>query len=83
MTNLVIIELNTLATCPECGGKSKWTPPFYVCSVCGLALRRQEYERMVYKQKETLWEAQQQIEDIDKKRKKNRDYLDWYLGKKK
>ena len=38
---------------------------------------------MVYKQKETLWEAQQQGEDIDKKRKKNRDYLDWYLGKKK
>jgi hypothetical protein len=37
---------------------------------------------MVYKQKETLWEAQRE-EDIDKKRKKNRDYLDWYLGKKK
>ncbi|MHA2244940.1 MAG: hypothetical protein ACXADY_08210 [Candidatus Hodarchaeales archaeon] len=74
--------MNTLATCPECGGKSKWNPPFYVCSVCGLALRRAEYERMVYKQKETLWEAQRE-EDIDKKRKKNRDYLDWYLGKKK
>ncbi len=75
--------VNTLATCPECGGISKWNPPFYVCSVCGLALRRQEYERLVDKQKEALWEAQQQSEEMDKKRKRNKDYLDWYLGKKK
>ena len=75
--------MKTLATCPECGGISKWNPPFYVCSVCGLALRRQEYERLVDKQKEALWEAQQQSEEMDKKRKRNKDYLDWYLGKKK
>ncbi len=76
--------MNTLATCPECGGISKWNPPFYVCSVCGLALRRQEYERMVDKQKEALWEAQEeQSEGTDKKRKRNREYLDWYLGSKK
>ncbi len=76
--------MNALATCPECGGISKWNPPFYVCSVCGLALRRQEYERMVDKQKEALWEAQEeQNEGTDKKRKRNREYLDWYLGSKK
>ena len=75
--------MNTLTSCPECGGKAKWEPPFYVCSVCGLALRRQEYQRLVDKQKETLREAQvEQSESYDKKRKKNREYLDWYLGKK-
>lgn len=77
-------EVITLATCPECGGKAKWEPPFYVCSVCGLALRRHEYERMLDKQKEALWEAQiDQTEGLDKKRKRNREYLDWYLGSKK
>ncbi|MFX1515843.1 MAG: hypothetical protein ACFFC6_05995 [Promethearchaeota archaeon] len=81
----VSIEVNTLATCPECGGISKWNPPFYVCSVCGLALRRQEYERMVQQQKEALLEAQYEegLGEQDKKRKRNREYLDWYLGSKK
>ena len=75
--------MNTLASCPECGGKAKWEPPFYVCGVCGLALRRQEYQRLVDKQKEALFQAQvEQSESHDKKRKRNRDYLDWYLGKK-
>ena len=81
----VSIEVNALATCPECGGISKWKPPFYVCGVCGLALRRQEYERMVQRQKEALIEAQHEegLGEHDKKRKRNRDYLDWYLGSKK
>jgi len=39
---------------------------------------------MVDKQKEALWEAQEeQSEGTDKKRKRNREYLDWYLGSKK
>lgn len=75
--------MNRLASCPECGGIAKWEPPFYVCSVCGLALRRQEYQRLVDKQKTALYEAQiEQTESQDKKRKRNREYLDWYLGKK-
>jgi hypothetical protein len=50
-----------------------------------LALRRQEYERMVQKQKEALLEAQYEegLGEQDKKRKRNREYLDWYLGSKK
>jgi transcription elongation factor Elf1 len=73
-----------LAKCPECGGKAKWESPFYVCTVCGLALRRREYERLRDKQKADLYEAQiDQSEEEHKKRRKNREYLDWYLGSKK
>jgi hypothetical protein len=73
-----------VARCPECGGLAKWQSPFYVCTVCGLALRRREYERMVDRQKQALYDAQiDKVEEEDKKRKRNRDYLDWYLGSKK
>ena len=73
-----------IAKCPECGGKAKWNSPFYVCTVCGLALRRREYERMHDKQKAALYNAQiTETEESDKKRRKEKEYLDWFLGKKK
>ncbi|MFX0051146.1 MAG: hypothetical protein ACFE8U_07630 [Candidatus Hermodarchaeota archaeon] len=76
--------MNKLAKCPECGGLAKWESPFYVCTVCGLALRRREYERLRDRQKADLYEAQiDQFEEENKKRKRNREYLDWYLGSKK
>ena len=70
--------------CPECGGNAKWRSPFYVCEVCGLALRRHEYERMHAAAKEKIWEARESsvYEDPDKKDKKRREYLDWFLSKK-
>lgn len=76
--------MKKLAKCPECGGKAKWESPFYVCTVCGLALRRREYERLRDRQKADLYEAQiDQFEEENKKRRRNREYLDWYLGSKK
>ncbi|MHA2223783.1 MAG: hypothetical protein ACXAC8_01045 [Candidatus Hodarchaeales archaeon] len=82
-----------LAKCPECGGKAKWESPFYVCSVCGLALRRREYERehdrvrnqVLKAQADTSQEDknQDQNQDFIHKRKRNREYLDWFLGSKK
>ena len=73
-----------IAKCPECGGKAKWQSPFYVCTICGLALRRREYERMHDQQKDILVEAQidRAEEEFGRKRKRNREYLDWYLGSK-
>ena len=74
-----------MAKCPECGGKAKWQSPFYVCTVCGLALRRQEYERMQFRQKTELWEAQldEEENEFSKKRKRHKEYEDWFLGSKK
>lgn len=74
-----------MARCPECSGEAKWQSPFYVCTVCGLALRRREYERMHHRQKTALWEAQQddQEDEHEKKRKKHKEYEDWFLGSKK
>jgi hypothetical protein len=74
-----------VAKCPECGGEAKWQSPFYVCTVCGLALRRREYESMHHRQKTALWEAQQVDEEneYEKKRKKHKEYEDWFLGSKK
>jgi hypothetical protein len=47
-------------------------------------LRRREYERMHDKQKEVVYDAQiTESEQDDKKRRKERDYLDWFLGSKK
>lgn len=77
-----------MAKCPECGGLAKWRSPFYVCTVCGLALRRREYERMHDSQRTMVLEAQvdeardEEAAAFGKKRKKQKDYLDWYLGKK-
>ncbi len=52
--------------------------------MCGLALRRREYERMHDKQKEVVYDAQiTRDEEDNKKRRKEREYLDWFLGKKK
>ncbi len=76
-------EVKIIAKCPECGGLAKWRSPFYVCTVCGLALSRRDYERMHDKQKSVLYDAQlEEHENLDKKRKKEREYLDWYLGSK-
>ncbi len=74
-----------IASCPECGGVAKWQSPFYVCTICGLALRRREYERMHDRQKDIVIEAQldKAEEETGKKQKRNREYLDWYLGSKK
>ena len=67
----------------ECLGLYKLLYHFYVCTVCGLALSRRDYERMHDKQKSVLYDAQlEEHENPDKKRKKERDYLDWYLGSK-
>ncbi|MFW9778942.1 MAG: hypothetical protein ACFFE8_08835 [Candidatus Heimdallarchaeota archaeon] len=77
-----------MAKCPECGGLAKWRSPFYVCTVCGLALRRREYEQMHDRQRAMVMEAQiDRVEDEadfgdQRKRKRNKEYLDWYLGKK-
>ncbi|MFX1250479.1 MAG: hypothetical protein ACFFCZ_02600 [Promethearchaeota archaeon] len=68
--------------CPECHGKMEWNSPFYVCSSCGLSLRRHELSEMYEKLQADLWDARYGDQG-DKKSKEKKDVLDWYLKKKK
>jgi hypothetical protein len=65
--------------CPECGGELIYDPALkqYICKSCGLTLTYQqlmeEKERMIDRQASTL-------DDLRKKRQK--EYLKWWLSKK-
>jgi tRNA(Ile2) C34 agmatinyltransferase TiaS len=65
--------------CPECGGEMKYMSATkrLVCKSCGLSLSRQE-----------LFELRQQLRpklesDDEEREKQRREYLKWWLGKKK
>jgi tRNA(Ile2) C34 agmatinyltransferase TiaS len=65
--------------CPECGGEMKYMSATkrLACKSCGLSLTRQE-----------LFELRQQLRpklesDDEKRDKQRREYLKWWLGKKK
>lgn len=67
-------------SCPDCLAEMKWRPPFYVCTVCGLSLRRHELERTRDKQKDDLWD--ERYGEKDEKTKRQKEMLDWYLSSK-
>jgi tRNA(Ile2) C34 agmatinyltransferase TiaS len=65
--------------CPECGGEMKYMSATkrLACKSCGLSLTRQE-----------LFELRQQLRpklesDDEERDKQRREYLKWWLGKKK
>ncbi len=64
--------------CPECGGEMHYDPKFrsYVCNDCGLSLSSQELMEM----KDQLRPETERAEE--KRKKKQRDYLNWWLSKK-
>ena len=68
--------------CPECSGKMSWKSPFYVCKVCGLSLRRHELERAQDKLEDEIWDARYGEERDDRSKKRQKEYLDWYLKSK-
>jgi len=65
--------------CPECGGEMVYMPSIkrYVCKSCGLTLTQQELIEM----REKLRPSFESEEDEKQKRKK--EYLKWWLSKKK
>ena len=68
-----------LLYCPECGGELKYTSTTrgYVCKSCGLSMTHQEFMELRDK-------IRPDFESEDEKRKKERrEYLKWWLGKKK
>ncbi|MFP3985073.1 MAG: hypothetical protein ACLFU9_03780 [Candidatus Bathyarchaeia archaeon] len=65
--------------CPECGGEMQYISMTkrYVCKSCGLSVTQQE-----------LMELREQLRPkpesgIEERRKAQKEYLKWWLGKKK
>jgi len=65
--------------CPECGGEMQYaiTTKHYICKSCGLSVTQQE-----------LWELREKLRpktetDEDARQKERKEYLKWWLSKKK
>jgi tRNA(Ile2) C34 agmatinyltransferase TiaS len=65
--------------CPECGGEMQYmlSTKHYVCKSCGLSVTQQELMEL----REKLRPNTDSEEDEHQKQKK--EYLKWYLSKKK
>jgi transcription initiation factor TFIIIB Brf1 subunit/transcription initiation factor TFIIB len=66
--------------CPECAGSMKYDRyvRLMVCQRCGLAVTREELDKMRAELRKFA-----QVEDTeDEKRRSRKEYLDWYLGQK-
>ncbi|NHJ87296.1 MAG: hypothetical protein FK734_17665 [Asgard group archaeon] len=64
--------------CPSCKGKMDYQPPRYVCTSCGLVINRYEFDKM--KREHFGSKPDDEEDEFYEKKKKNRDYLDWYLS---
>ncbi|MCK4933877.1 hypothetical protein KAS06_04325 [Candidatus Bathyarchaeota archaeon] len=65
--------------CPECGGEMKYISMTkrYACKSCGLSVTHQELIELRQKLRPKL---ESDIEEVKRSRK---EYLKWWLGKKK
>ncbi|MEM2102949.1 MAG: hypothetical protein QXM22_05505 [Candidatus Bathyarchaeia archaeon] len=72
-------EHNSMPYCPECGGEMQYTATTkcYVCKSCGLSVTHQELIELREKLRPNF-----ETEE-DEKKKEQREYLKWWLGKKK
>ncbi|MGQ9530224.1 MAG: hypothetical protein ACUVQX_02770 [Candidatus Bathycorpusculaceae bacterium] len=64
--------------CPECGGEMQYilATKHYVCKSCGLSVTQQELMELREKLRPT-------IETEDEQEKRRKEYLKWWLSKKK
>jgi transcription initiation factor TFIIIB Brf1 subunit/transcription initiation factor TFIIB len=63
--------------CPNCKGKMEYEPPNYVCTSCGLVVKRYDFDKM--KREHFKGKGDEDDPYYEEKRKK-KDYLDWYLS---
>ncbi len=65
--------------CPECGGELHYTSgtKSYACKSCGLSLSPQELYELREKMRPRFETEEEQ------RQQKRKDYLKWWLGKKK
>lgn len=66
--------------CPECAGSMKYDRyvRLMVCQRCGLAVTREDLDKM----RADLREFTRFEDTEDEKRRSRKEYLDWYLGQK-
>ena len=66
--------------CPECAGTMKYDRyvRLMVCQRCGLAVSREELDKM----RAELRKFAHDTDAEDEKRRSRKEYLDWYLGQK-
>jgi len=67
-----------MSYCPECGGEMGYDPYLrrYMCKSCGLSITSQELMELKDKMRPD------KHSDEDERRKKRKEYLDWWLSKK-
>ncbi len=63
--------------CPECGGELRYDPAskHYICKSCGLSLSYQELMELKDK-----YQPDTESED-DRRKKRRKEYLDWWFSK--
>ncbi len=66
--------------CPECGGEMQYISMTkrYVCKSCGLSVTNQELFELRQKLRPKFEES-----DSEERKKAHKEYLKWWLGKKK
>ncbi len=64
--------------CPECGGEMQYiiATKHYVCKSCGLSVTHQELMELRERFRPS-------IEEEDEREKRRKEYLKWWLSKKK
>ena len=64
--------------CAECGGELKYDPALkhLICRSCGLTFTHQQ----LMEDKDKLFESRESL--FDQKKKKQKEYLNWWLSKK-
>jgi len=65
--------------CPECGGEMQYMSMTkrYVCKSCGLSVTHQELIELKQQLRPKL------VSDGEERRRAQKEYLKWWLGKKK
>jgi len=65
--------------CPECGGEMQFMSATkrYVCKSCGLSVTRQELMELRHKLRPPFESGE------DQRKQQRKDYLKWWLSKKK
>ena len=64
--------------CPNCKGKMDNKPPHYVCTECGLVIKRYEFDKVKREYFPSKKTDEEDTFSEDKKKKK--EYLDWFLS---
>jgi tRNA(Ile2) C34 agmatinyltransferase TiaS len=72
-------QVKKMTGCPECGGEMQYmiSTKHYVCKNCGLSVSQQELIELREKLRPNL------ESENEKREREKRDYLKWYLSKKK